>query len=225
MKERLKALRFRMVLPVVAMTLFIVILLTVLFSRAYTDMILKQEQEVNAVGFETISHSLTPLIDASISRVRGILSDERVLSCIRLQDSSTAERIHARIRCRDYLRGEITRDDGIFGLLFMRKDGSLFGTLPEGNLFADDPGDNPLPDEIRTQILNAPHGQTIWLGPVSGETLYGFRNGKTPERIMIAAWKNVDVSYGECYALMLMDESIFDRQFSALQDGKSTCLY
>ena len=34
MKERLKSLRFRMVLPVVAMTLFIVILLTVLFSRA-----------------------------------------------------------------------------------------------------------------------------------------------------------------------------------------------
>ena len=222
MKQKLKSLRVRMILPVIAMTLFVVILLTTLFSRAYSGMILKQEQEVNAVGFETISRSLPPIIDASISRVRGILSDERVLSCLKLRDSSAAERIHARIRCRDYLRVEITRDDGIFGLLFMRKDGSLFGTLPEGNLFTDDPGDNPLPDEIRTQILNAPHGQTIWLGPVSGETLYGFRNGKTPERIMIAAWKNVDVSYGECYALMLMDESIFDRQFSALQDGKST---
>ena len=222
MKQKLKSLRFRMLLPVVAMTLFIVILLTTLFSRAYIDMILKQEQEVNAVGLETISHSLTPLIDTSVSRVRGILSDERLISCIMLQDSSAAERIHTQIRCRDYLRGEIKRDDGIFGLLFMRKDGSLFGTLPEANLFTDDPGANPLPEEIRTQILNMPHGQTIWFGPVSGETFYGFRNAKTPERIMIAAWKNVDVSYGECYALMLMDESIFDRQLSALQDGKST---
>lgn len=59
-------------------------------------------------------------------------------------------------------------------------------------------------------------------GPVSGELLYGFRNARTPERIMIAAWKSVDVSYGVCYALMLMDESIFEKQFSALQDGKST---
>ena len=222
MKQKLKSLRFRIILPVVAMTLFVVILLTILFSRAYTGMILKQEQEVNAVGFETISHSLSPLIEASITRVRSILSDERVRSCVKLQDSSAAERIHTRIRCRDYLRGEITRDDGIFGLLFMRKDGSLFGTLPEGNLFLDDPEGNPLPEEMKTQILNVPHGQTIWVGPVSGEDIYGFRNARTPERIMIAAWKNVDVSYGECYVLMLMDDSIFDRQFSALQDGKST---
>ena len=222
MKQKLKSLRVRMILPVIAMTLFVVILLTTLFSRAYSGMILKQEQEVNAVGFETISRSLPPIIDASISRVRGILSDERVLSCLKLRDSSAAERIHARIRCRDYLRVEITRDDGIFGLLFMRKDGSLFGALPEGNLFLDDPQANPLPDKIKSQILNAPHGQTVWLGPVSGEDLYGFRNANTPDRVMIAAWKNVDVSYGECYALMLMDESIFDRQFSALQDGKST---
>ena len=222
MKQKLKSLRFRLILPVVAMTLFVVILLTTLFSRAYTGMILKQEQEVNAVGFETISHSLSPLIEASIGRVRGILSDERVQSCVKQGNASAAETIHARIRCRDYLRVEITRDDGIFGLLFMRKDGSLFGALPEGNIFQDDPEANPLPEDIRTQILNVPHGQTIWLGPVSGEQLYGFRNAKTPERIMIAAWKSVDVSYGECYALMLMDETIFDRQFSALQDGKST---
>ncbi len=39
---------------------------------------------------------------------------------------------------------------------------------------------------------------------------------------MIAAWKSVDVSYGECYAMMLMDESIFEKLFSPMQDGKST---
>ena len=128
MKQKLKSLRFRIILPVVAMTLFVVILLTILFSRAYTGMILKQEQEVNAVGFETISRSLPPIIEASVSRVRSILSDERVRSCVKMQDSSAAERIHTRIRCRDYLRGEMARDDGIFGLLFIRRDGSLFGT-------------------------------------------------------------------------------------------------
>ena len=222
MKQKLKSLRFRMILPVIAMTLFVVILLTTLFSRAYTGMILKREQEVNAVGFETVSRSLTPLIESSISRVRSILSDERVTDCLTRRDASAAEIIKARIRCRDYLRGEITQHDGIFGLLFMRRDGSLFGTLPEGNLFLDDPKDNPLPEEIKARIMNAPHGQTVWTGPVSGEELYGFRNAGTPERVMIAAWKTVDVRYGECYALMLMDESVFDRQFSTLLDGKST---
>ena len=46
-------------------------------------------------------------------------------------------------------------------------------------------------------------------------------NAKTPKSIMIAAWKSMDVSYGECCAMMLMDESIFDTLFAALQDGKS----
>ncbi|MDO5133083.1 MAG: PP2C family protein-serine/threonine phosphatase [Eubacteriales bacterium] len=222
MKQMLKSLRVRMLLPVVVMTLFVVILLTTLFSRAYTGMILQQEQEVNALGFDTISRSITPLIESSVSSVRSIMSDDRVASYARHRYHSVAELVHARIRCLEYLRGEITQRDGIFGLLFMRKDGSLFGTLPEGNFFLDNPEENPLQEEIKTQILNAPLGQTIWIGPVSGAELYGFQNEKTPENIMIAAWKSVDASYGECYAMMLMDESIFDRLLEALQDGKST---
>ena len=222
MKQKLKSLRFRMLLPVVAMTLFVVILLTVLFSRAYINTILQQEQEVNAVGFETISNSITPLIDSSVSAVKSIMPDERVVSYARLHYASTRDLIRARNSCRDYLRGEITRNDGIFGLLFMRKDGSLFGTLPEANLFLDDPEENHLPEDIKAQILSTPLGQTVWTGPISGAELYGFQNDKMPQSIMICAWKSVNVSYGECYALMLMDETIFDRLFAALQDGKST---
>ena len=45
MKSKLSSLRVRMLLPVIAMTLFIVALLTVLFSRAYTNMIVQQEQD------------------------------------------------------------------------------------------------------------------------------------------------------------------------------------
>lgn len=222
MKQQLKSLRFRMLLPVVSMTLFVVILLTVLFSRAYTNMILQQEQEVNAVGFESVSHSVTPLIDTSISAVRSILTDARVTAYARHEYSSGTDMIHARIKCRDYLRSEMTRHDGIFGLLFMRKDGSMFGTLPEANLFMDEPQENPLPKNMKTQILNAPRGQIVWVGPLSGNSIYGFENEGTPQHIMIAAWKTVDVSYGELYAMMLMDESIFAKLFDALQDGKSS---
>ena len=222
MKHKLTSLRFRILLPVIAITVFVISLLTSLFSREYIKMVLQQEQEVNAVGFETVSHSITPLIDTSISEVRTIMSDDRVVSCARDQYASTAEQVHAEIRCRDYLRGEIERHDGIFGILFMRKDGSLFGALPEGNFFPDSPEKNPLPEAMRTQILNVPLGQTIWVGPVSGADIYGFENAGTPKSIMIAAWKSVHVSYGECYALMLMDESVFDDTFAALQDGKSS---
>ena len=222
MKQKLKSLQVRMLLPVVVMTLFIVTMLTTLFSRAYISMILQQEQEVNAASFETISRSITPLIASSIGEVRNILSDSRVSDYARLQYTSEVDLIHARISCRDYLRTEIARHEGIYGLLFMRKDGSIFGALPEGNFFLDDPEGNPLSEDMKAQILNAPRGQMIWAGPVLGAALYGFENAKTPQNIMIAAWKSVDVNYGECYVMVLMDETIFEKLFETMQDGKST---
>ena len=222
MKQKLKSLQIHMLLPVVVMTLFIVTMLTTLFSRAYISMILQQEQEVNAASFDTISRSITPLIASSIGEVRNILSDSRVSDYARLQYTSEVDLIHARISCRDYLRTEIARHEGIYGLLFMRKDGSIFGALPEGNFFLDDPEGNPLSEDMKAQILNAPRGQMIWAGPVPGAALYGFENAKTPQNIMIAAWKSVDVNYGECYVMVLMDETIFEKLFETMQDGKST---
>ena len=222
MKQKLKSLRIRMLLPVIAMTVFVVTMLTTLFSRAYISMILQQEQEVNAAGFEAISRTITPLINTSVNEVRRIMSDDRVAGYARLQYDSLEDLIHARISCRDYLQSEIARSEGVFGLLIMRQDGSLFGALPEGNYFLDDPRENPLPEDIKTQILNAPHGQTVWTGPVSGAVIYGFENQNTPQNIMIAVCKSVDMRYGECYGMMLMDESVFEKLFAARQDAKST---
>ena len=222
MKQFLKSLRIRMLLPVVAMTLFTVILLTFLFARGFIRMILQQENEVNTAGFDTVSGMVTPLIDTSVSAVRSLMADDRVASYAGLRYDSVSERIRARISCRDFLRAELARYDGIFGLLFMRKDGSLFGSLPEGNFFWDDPRENPLPEEVRSRILEAPIGQTVWIGPLSTAVIDGFESEDTTLNVMIAAWKSVDVRYGECYAMMLMDESIFGKLFTTLQDGKSS---
>ena len=222
MMQRLKSLRFRILLPMIAIVLFVIALLNTLFSRAFIRLLLQQEQEVNATGFETVSRSVEPMIATSVNEVRNILSDERVASCARGRYDSVTELVHARIRCRDFLRGEIASREKIFGLLFMRKDGSLFGTLPEGNFFLDDPEQNPLPEDMKAQILNAPLGQTVWVGPLSASVLYGFESDKTRQTLMIAGWKSVNVSYGECYSMILMDESVFDDLFAALQDGKSS---
>ena len=222
MKNKLKSLQVRMLLPVIIMTIFVVTMLTTMFSHAYINMIMQQEQEVNAAGFDTITRSINPLINTSVNDVRRIMSDDRVADYTRLQYSSLKDRIRARISIRDYMRSEIARSEGIFGLLIMRQDGSLFGTLPEGNFFLDNPLDNPLPQGIKAEILGASLGETVWTGPVSGADMYGFENEATPEHIMIAAWKSVDVRYGECYAMMLVDETVFARLFTAVQDGKSS---
>ena len=221
MKQQMNSLRIRMLLPVIAMALFVVIMLTVLFSRAYISMILQQEQEVNDAGFDVITLSVTQLINTSIIEVRSIMSEETVADYASLQYDTPEDLIRARIKVRDYLRSEIERSDGVFGVLIMRQDGSLFGALPEANIFWDDPKNSPLPENIKTQILNAPHGQTVWVGPVSGASLYGFKNIGTPQNIMIASWKSVDVRYGTCYGMLLVDETIFDSILIPVQDGKS----
>ena len=222
MKKKLKTLRLHMLLPVVALTLFTVIILTGSIGQAYIHAILRQENEVNAFGFETISQSIMPIIKTSVSKVKNILADERVASYAGLQYASDAELIHARISCRDCLSAGIAQNDGIYGMLFMRNDGSMFGAFPEGNFFWDDPDENPLPEDMKAQILNAPHGQTVWVGPLFSSVIYGFENEKTLQKFMIAAWETVDVRYGKCFAMLLMDESIFDSLFETLQDGKST---
>ena len=222
MKRRLKSLQFYIMIPVIATVLILVMLMSMSFSRSYVNMVLKQENEVNTVGFETVSQSVTPLISNSISEARSIMADDRVVSYAGFSFSSVKDLIHARQSCRDFLSAEITRHEGIFGLLFMRMDGSFFGVLPEGNFFLDDPAGNPLPEEMKAKILDAPLGQTVWAGPLSASVFYGFENADMPRNVMIAAWKTRDVRYDQCCALMLMDESIFDDLFSVLQDGKST---
>ncbi len=221
MKQKLSSLRIRLLLPVICVSLFVVIMLNFVSTRSYIRMVLQKEQEANTLSFDAISRSVTPLITTSLSAVQRIMSDNRVKDYIRLQYASPEELIHARIDCRDYLQTEIERRNGIYGLLFMREDGSLFGALQEGTLFLDDPQDNPLPEAMKTQILDVSRGETIWTGPVSGSVLYGFENENTPGSIMIAAWQNMDVDYGACYGMMLVDESVFEDLFAEMQDEDS----
>ena len=171
-----------MLLPVIFMTLFVVILLTVLFSRAYINMILRQENDVNAVGFETVSHSIPPLISSSVSEVQRIMADDRVAAYARLQYASKAELVHGRIDCRDFLRGEIARHDGIFGLLFMRQDGSLFGVLPEG-CFA-------YGGIIYINLSNGTVGVWEYKGTAANVVIPETVQGKTVTEICEAAFEN-----------------------------------
>ena len=222
MKEKLKSLRLRLLLPVTVMTLLVVTMLTAVFSGTYTGMTLRQEQEKNAAGFETVSSAVTPFITAAITEARSVMADERIRSYIRLQYGSVPDLIHGRIACRDHLHAEISRSEEIFGLLFMREDGSIFGALPEAKLFLDDPGDNPLPRDIKEQILGVARGQTLWAGPISGSVIYGFETPDTPQNLMAATWKSVDVSYGECYAVVLLDVSVLAGQLTSLRDSESS---
>ncbi|MCR4875659.1 MAG: PP2C family protein-serine/threonine phosphatase [Clostridiales bacterium] len=222
MKKWLKSLRLQILLPVLAMNLFVVGLLSTLFSRGFTGMVLQQEQAVNSTGFETITGTVPPSITTAIGSVRDVVTDLRVISCIRLSFASDAEMYNSKAACVEYLRDKITHAAWANGLFIMRKDGSIFGTLPDGNYFHDDPKDNPLPEEMRQRILDVPLGQTVWVGPVSGAVMYGFENKNTPRGYLIAAWRAVDVRFGECFVMMLIDQAAFDRLFSTLEDGKST---
>ncbi len=221
MKRRLRSLRLHILLPVLVMTLVLVVLLTVLISRIYISMSVRQESRKNAASFEAIAHELNKTVSASIADVHQIMIDPRVTAYACHQFATDAELVRARMECRDYLRAQINRDSAIYGLLFMRPDGSLFGTLPESNVFRDDRKDVALTDGVIDRILEVPLGETAWVGPLTGSELYGYESGKLPDSVMAATWKFVSVEAGECYALMLMDDAVFRDMFSLLDDGNS----
>lgn len=222
MKRWFRSLRIHILLPVLIMTLLLVILMTTLVSRAYIGMNLKQESEKNAAFFQAIAQVMNRTVTQSIADTREIMADDRIAKYAQHPFRTDAELIHARVDCMDYLRTEINRHSAIYGLLFMRPDGSLFGALPYSNAFKDDRKDVPLPDAVIDQVLDIPSGQTVWIGPLSGSEVYGFKNSKLPETIAIAAWRSVSVESGECYALMLMDEAVFEEMLTLLPDAAST---
>ena len=54
-KRRQKSLQFYILIPMIVTVLLVVMLMSILFSRSYVNMFLKQENEENAVGFKTVS--------------------------------------------------------------------------------------------------------------------------------------------------------------------------
>ncbi|MDO5133010.1 MAG: histidine kinase [Eubacteriales bacterium] len=184
----------------------LVILMTVVVSRSYINMNLQQESKKNAALIDAIVRQIDRTITESIEAVQGIMIDDRITAYVRHQFPTDADLIHARMACRDYLRTEINRHSAIYGLLFMRPDGSLFGVLPYANVFKDARDEVALSDQIIDQVLSVPLGQTAWIGPVSGAELYGFTNSKQPDSLLLATWKAVSAVAGEYHVLMLMDD-------------------
>ena len=193
-KRRHKPLWFLMLMPVMLMMLLLVVLLTVLISRTYSEMSVRQESEKNAASFVAIAGQLGKTVSASIDDARVIAVDPRVTAYVRHQFETDAELIRARMECRDYLRS---------------------------NLFKDGPDAQTLPGHWIDRILSIPIGQTEWIGPLTGPELYGYESDRLPGSVMAATWKFVSVEAGECYALMLMDDAVFKDMFSLLDDGNS----
>ena len=206
MKRWFRSLRLHILLPAFIMIPLLVILMTVVVSRSYINMNLQQESKKNAALIDAIVRQIDRTISESIEAVQGIMIDDRITAYVRHQFPTDADLIHARMACRDYLRTEINRHSAIYGLLFMRPDGSLFGVLPYANVFKDARDEVALSDQIIDQVLSVPLGQTAWIGPVSGAELYGFTNSKQPDSLLLATWKAVSAVAGEYHVLMLMDD-------------------
>ena len=206
MKRWFRSLRLHILLPAFIMIPLLVILMTVVVSRSYINMNLRQESKKNAALIDAIVRQIDRTITESIEAVQGIMIDDRITAYVRHQFPTDADLIHARMACRDYLRTEINRNSAIYGLLFMRPDGSLFGVLPYANVFKDARDEVALSDQIIDQVLSVPLGQTAWIGPVSGAELYGFTNSKQPDSLLLATWKAVSAVAGEYHVLMLMDD-------------------
>ncbi len=227
-RKRRRALWFnrlngRILLPFVLMTVFVVILIPLLVSRIYTKTILDQEDEKNSAAFQYIAGNLSSGMTESRNSILSIIADSTVMSYLRQDYRTTKGKILGRIACANYLRGEINNQRDLYGLLFLRENGSMFGVLPYRNVFFDGPQQNLFSEEQVACMLNLPRGKTVWLGPLSGADIYfGTEDPKYPRTVMVSAWKMVNVNYDNCSVIMMVDDSIFQGYLSTWEDGAST---
>ena len=85
MKRWISSLRLHILLPILVMTLVLVVGMTVMVSRTWIGMNLRQESEKNAAFFDAIAQVISRTVIQSVADSRSIMADDRVAEYARLQ--------------------------------------------------------------------------------------------------------------------------------------------
>ena len=142
MKRIFHSLKFHILMPTMLVALGITLILTFAISKEYTNTILSQEEEKTSVSFSIIGNAIeNALYDAQLAATKTML-DEEIIHYATQSFRTDVEKIRVRQNCVDIFNTTISQQPYLYGLLFMRPDGSMFGVLPHRNYFVDDTDDN-----------------------------------------------------------------------------------
>ena len=223
MKRFFHSLKFNMLLPVLLMAMGIVLLLTYVISRTYTRTILSQEEEKTEFSFSIIGSAMNEALrDAHSAATKTMLSTDITHYAARAYRTEV-EKIRARQACMDIFSATISQQPYLYGMLFMRPDGSMFGVLPYRNVFVDEAADNVFLDTETMNRIFANRGKLEWISGPDPDRLYGFTlaSDKRPSGVLLGCCRCHDLQYGFFYSLILIDPRALKAHLELISDGSS----
>ncbi len=140
LKTLIHTLRFQMLAPVAVVITVIVVLLSMVASRLYTETLLSKEAEKTMASFDLISTSVSTTIEASVSAATNLcLLNGSVQEYMNNNFTRLVNRVLCRIQLRTQLQQFLYQQPNLHGVAFFRSDGSMFGQLGEHGLYFDTP--------------------------------------------------------------------------------------
>ncbi|MBQ7184055.1 MAG: histidine kinase [Clostridia bacterium] len=226
MKRFFHSLKFNMLLPVMAMALGITLVLTFVISETYTRTILSQEEDKTRVSFSIAGGAIGEgLRSAQSAATRTMLGTDIIHYAMRSYRTDV-EMVRARQACVDSFSATISQQPYLYGLMFMRPDGSFFGVLPYRNYFVDDPADNVFFDRETLGSILENEGKLTWMNGLDAAALYGFSSGqiqaRLPSGIIMGCCRCHDRQAGYFYLLLFVDVSSLRERMELMADGSST---
>lgn len=214
----LGSLKIQLLFPVLITTIAIVLVLTVLASRAYTNTILDQEDTKMQSAFLLTGNAISEKMKSVHASTSPLLMNSRIEFYTAGKFKDNLERILARIDVLEETTSVRERQPDIYGVLIMREDGTAFGSLPYRNYFTDN---DPLAVLGGRVISDIRHGNT-WLGPYSAADFYQFPFSKSmPDQVIVGVNRQQSKLYGNIYALAVVDVKTVADHLDLLADGRS----
>ena len=217
-----KSLKFKMLLPVILVTLVIVTALTWRASKTYTQTILEKEDAKVQSSFSVAGSAIQEIAESSMQTASDMLLDDSVKRYARGDFESVREQIVSRIMCREALKETIARSPYLHGLLYMRADGSVFGELLKRTYFFEETRSDVF-DEISWMIDEKYTRKSIWIGPFDGDLLYQIKidDYEIPSDLMLGVHRLNNVEYGMIYAIAVIDAGKLTEYLELLTDSNS----
>ena len=222
-RRQLNSLAVRLLLPAALMMVVMATALTYVVTRTYTDTILEQETAKTQAAFGVAANSVTSMADNARLLGQSMAQRDTVQRYAADGFASDAERVAARRALLEDTGMMLAQNPDVYGLLFMRGDGTVFGSLPYRNYFLEDEPPEFVSDEFFARVRSLQRGQTEWIGPVSGQTLYQLGEfDKAPEQVMLGVTYSRSLEGGILYSIAVVEEQKLSGLLDLQSDGRSS---
>ncbi len=223
-RTKVRQLKFQLLLPGIALLLFVVVALIVTVTNTYTETILEQENRRMRTAFRLTENAILRNIDMARIMTTAMMLDADVQSYLGKTPASDLERAVQRMNLIDKVKTTLAKQQTVYGIMVLYDEGKMFGVLPIQHFFAENNYGKLFSEEMLQKIMSVPLGESRWAGPVASKDIYRIPtdniNDNPPEHLMMCI---TSLRYSTDLRLItLIDPEVFSDYVNMLYDNQGS---